>query len=76
MSLSGPIDRTVIEPNLRREPTTEAVSPRSIDREKKATEEGDIEGRRDIHDESRESFREGETSESHNPKDGFSTKQG
>lgn len=53
-----------------------ADSPRSKEKGEKATMEGDVQGRRDIHDESRESYREGETSESPNPKDGFGTKQG
>lgn len=61
---------------MQRESTDVADSPRSKEKGEKATMEGDVQDRRDSHDESRESYRKGETSESPNPKDGFGTKQG
>jgi hypothetical protein len=56
--------------------TEEASAHRSSERSDEATEEGGIQGRRTGCGESRGGYRRGETSESSNPMDGISMKQG
>lgn len=72
--LSGFPMSMFLETSSKRDPPQHMSTNRSPDQRGDVTEEGSVRGRRASCGESRGGYREGETSESPNPKDGISMK--